>query len=89
MARKKVVTVDMMKVRRAAPKSPFLGWGYEQTRKTSTDATSPRLLSYRSCVAGSLAGKEFASLKEVQEAFQEAAGKCKIEAEKKPTVPKE
>ena len=89
MGRKKVVTVDMMKVRRVAPKTPFLNWGYEQTRKVTTDATSPRLLAYRGCVAGELSGKEFDSLKDVQEAFQEAAAKCKVEAAKKPTVPKE
>ena len=78
MARRKVVTVPMMKIKRKAPKSPFLGWGYEQIRKVTTEATSPTLLKYRSCVASKLSGKKFSSLKEVQEAFREAAHECKV-----------
>jgi len=77
MARRKVVVTPMFKYTREAPKTPFLGWGYTAIRKESTEATSPRLLKYRSCVAGELKGKTFANLKEVQEAFRAAAHKCK------------
>jgi len=79
MARRKVVVTPMFKYKREAPKSEFLGWGYTAIRKESTEATSPRLLKYRSCVAGQLKGKTFGSLKEVQEAFREAAHKCKAQ----------
>jgi len=77
MARRKVVTVPMFKYERRAPKTPFLGWGRYAIRKATTEATSPRLLKYRECIAGELSGKKFANLKEVQEAFREAAHKCK------------
>jgi len=86
MARTKVVVLDMMKVKRNAPKVPFLGWGYTQTRKTSTVAESPRLLAYRSCIGGGMAGKTFEDMKGVQSAFQALTGTCKVEAEKKPTI---
>lgn len=77
MARKKVITTPMFKYRRKAPTTPFLGWGYTAVRKATTEATSPRLLKYRSCIAGEMAGKSYANLKEVQEAFRGAAHKCK------------
>jgi len=75
MARTKVITTPMFKYKRSAPKSPFLGWGYVAVRKESTEATSPRLLKYRSCVAGEMSGKS-GNLKEIQEAFRAAAHKC-------------
>lgn len=77
MARRKVVSTEMMTVERATPKKPFLGWGKYATRKLRTRASSPRLLKYRGCVAGELAGKTFADLKGVQEAFASAAHSCK------------
>jgi hypothetical protein len=76
MARRKVVTTEMMTVKREAPKTPFLGWGYEARRKLTTRAKSPRLLKYRSCVAGEMSGKS-GTLREIQEAFKSAAAKCK------------
>ncbi len=88
MARKNVITTPMFKYRRSAPKTPFLGWGYVAVRKARTVATSPRLLSYRSCMAGALAGKKFANLKEVQEAFQRQAPECAKAAATKKTIPK-
>ena len=42
MARRKVVTVPMMEVKREAPDTEFLGWGYKQIRKVTSEATSPR-----------------------------------------------
>jgi len=86
MARKAVITATMFKYRRRAPKTPFLGWGYTAVRKARTVATSPRLLSYRACIAGELSGKKFANLKEIQTAFKTAAPRCASEAAKKPTV---
>ena len=77
MARRKVITVPMFKYRREAPKTPFLGWGYVAVRKATTEATSPRLLKYRACIAGKMKGRSFANLKEVQEAFRAAAHECK------------
>ena len=88
MARRKVITVPMFKYRREAPKSPFLGWGYTAIRKATTEATSPRLLAYRSCIASKLAGRKFANLKEVQEEFRRIAPECAREAASKPTIPK-
>ena len=88
MARNKVVTATMFMYVRRAPKSEFLGWGYRAIRKASTIATSPRLLKYRSCIAGKLAGKKFDNLKKVQEAFRKAAAECKEEAASYPTIPK-
>jgi len=77
MARRKVVVTPMFKYEREAPKTPFLGWGKYAIRKETTVATSPRLLKYRSCIAGFMSGKKFANLKEVQEAFRKAAHECK------------
>ena len=77
MARRKVISTEMMRYERSPPKSPYLGWGKFATRKLTTRATSPRLLKYRSCIASKLAGKNFANLKEVQEAFRKAAHECK------------
>ena len=88
MARRKVITATMFKYRREAPKTPFLGWGYTAIRKATTEATSPRLLAYRACIAGKLAGKDFANLKEVQETFRSVAKECAAEARSKPTIPK-
>jgi hypothetical protein len=75
----------MFKYRRSAPKSPFLGWGYVATRKARTVATSPRLLKYRSCMAGALAGKKYANLKDIQTAFKTQAPTCAKEASGSPT----
>jgi hypothetical protein len=80
MTRKNVITATMFKYRRSAPKSPFLGWGYVAVRKARTIATSPHLLSYRSCIAGSLVKPEGApkeTLEAIQTKFREAAHKCK------------
>lgn len=77
MARRKVIPVDMMRYERDAPKTPYLGWGKFAVRKTTTRATSPVLLKYRSCVAGEMAGKTYANLKAVQESFRAAAHTCK------------
>jgi hypothetical protein len=76
----------MFKYRRRAPKTPFLGWGYTAIRKARTVATSPRLLSYRGCMAGALVGKKYANLKEIQTAFKTTAPTCAAEAAKKPTI---
>lgn len=78
MARRNVITTPMFRYKRKAPESPFLGWGYEATRKAHNVTRSKILAKYRSCVAGKLAGKDFANLKAVQEAFREAAHACKI-----------
>jgi hypothetical protein len=67
----------MMEVSRTTPKTPFLGWGPKAIRKLTTKAKSPRLLKYRSCLAGSLAGKSYTNLAAVQTAFTEAAHACK------------
>jgi len=85
MARRKVIATEMMKIKRRAPKTPFLGWGYIQIRKLSTEATSPRLLKYRSCVAGVMSGKS-GTLKDIQQAFKDAAPKCAGEARGAPTI---
>jgi len=77
MARRNVITVPMFKYRREAPDTPFLGWGYTAVRKATTEATSEKLLKYRSCIAGKLKGQKFANLKAVQEKFREAAHACK------------
>jgi len=66
----------MFKYRRRSPKTPFLGWGHIAVRKATTEATSPRLLKYRSCIAGEMAGKKYDNLKAVQEAFRRAAKAC-------------
>ena len=44
--------------------------------KETTEATSPKLLAYRSCVAGMMSTAS-GSLKEVQTKFREAAHSCK------------
>lgn len=77
MARKHVISTEMMTYERKAPKTPFRGWGYTATRKLHTRATSPRLLKYRGCVASELTGKSFPDLKGVQDAFEAAAHACK------------
>ena len=66
----------MFKYRRSAPKGPFLGWGFTAIRKESTEATSPKLLGYRSCVAGIMAGST-GTLESIQTKFRETAHKCK------------
>lgn len=76
MARRNVICTPMFKYRRAAPKTPFLGWGYTAIRKESTEATSPKLLGYRSCVAGLMSGAS-GNLKDIQEKFRETAHSCK------------
>lgn len=86
MARRKVIVTPMFKYKRSAPKTPFLGWGYVATRKATTEATSPRLLKYRSCMAGALAGKKYANLAEIQKTFRETAPKCASEARAAPTI---
>jgi hypothetical protein len=88
MARRNVVVVTMFKYRRSAPKTPFLGWGYTAIRKARTSATSPRLLKYRSCMAGALAGKKYANLKDIQTAFKTTAPTCAKEASGAKTIPK-
>jgi len=85
LARRNVITAVMFKYRRSAPKTPFLGWGYVATRKARTVATSPRLLAYRGCMAGALAGKKYANLKDIQTAFKTQAPTCAKEAASKPT----
>jgi hypothetical protein len=85
MARKNVVAATMMRYRRRAPKTAFLGWGYEAVRKIRTVARSPRLLAYRSCMAGALAGKK-GTLKDIQTAFKTQAPTCAKEAAGKPTI---
>lgn len=77
MARRKVITTPMFKYERSPPKSEYLGWGKYAIRKATTEATSPRLLKYRACIAAALGGKKYANLKEVQEAFRRAAHECK------------
>jgi len=52
-------------------------WGTHAIRKVTTKATSPKLLNYRSCVAGELRGKDFDNLADVQEAFYKATQECK------------
>ena len=86
MARKAVITATMFKYRRRAPRTPFLGWGYIAIRQARTVATSPRLLAYRSCMAGALAGKKYTNLKGIQEAFKTQAPTCAREAAAKPTI---
>ncbi|MEM1659460.1 MAG: hypothetical protein QXK94_10550 [Candidatus Jordarchaeales archaeon] len=88
MARRKVVTVEMMKYERTPPKTPYLAWGKYAIRKLTTIAESPRLLAYRNCIAREMTGKKFANLKEVQETFKEIAKKCAEEAKKEEAKPK-
>ena len=76
MARRNVITVPMFKYKRKTPATEFLGWGNVAVRKATTEATSPRLLKYRSCIAAKMAGKH-GSLKDIQEAFRAAAHACK------------
>lgn len=77
MARRHVVSTEMMKVERKTPKGAYLGWGKYAIRKLTTNASSPKLLKYRGCVGGELSGKTFSDLKGVQEAFRDAAHACK------------
>ena len=87
MTRRKVIPTPMMEYERSPPETPYLGWGKRAIRKLTTKATSERLLKYRSCVAGKMRGETFANLKEVQEAFRDAAHECKAgkaKAKKKP-----
>lgn len=90
MARRKVITVEMMKYERAYPKTEFLGWGPIAVRKLTTVATSPRLLAYRGCIAREMKafkagaekeGKKL-TLKDIQSKFKEIASKCAEEAKK-------
>lgn len=76
MARRNVICTPMFKYRRSAPKGEFLGWGYTAIRKETTEATSPKLLSYRSCMAGAMSGAS-GSLKDIQTKFRETAHSCK------------
>lgn len=76
MARRNVICTPMFKYRRSAPSTPFLGWGYTAIRKESTEATSPKLLAYRSCMAGGMSGKS-GTLEVIQTAFRELAHSCK------------
>lgn len=76
MARRNVITTPMFKYRRAAPKTPFLGWGFTAIRKETTEATSPKLLAYRGCVAGAMSGAR-GTLEAIQTKFRESAHACK------------
>lgn len=87
MARRQVITTPMFKYRRSAPKTPFLGWGFTAIRKESTEATSPKLLAYRSCVAGVMSGAG-GTLEAVQTKFREAAHACKSKVAAMATVRK-
>lgn len=84
MARRQVITTPMFKYRRSAPKTPFLGWGFTAIRKESTEATSPKLLGYRSCVAGAMSGAS-GTLEAIQTKFREAAHACKAKVASMPT----
>lgn len=70
MARRKVITETFMAIKKPAV------FGGKQIRKVHTEATSPVLLSYRSCIAGKLAGKKFPDYMAVREAFRAAAKEC-------------
>lgn len=87
MARRRVIVTPMFKYKRSAPKSPFLGWGFTAIRKATTEATSPRLLAYRSCMAGGMAGSS-GTLESIQSKFKGLAPTCSSEASKYPTVAK-
>lgn len=76
MARRNVICTPMFKYKRSAPKTPFIGWGYTAIRKESTEATSPKLLAYRSCVAGAMSGAS-GTLADIQTRFRESAHSCK------------
>lgn len=84
MARRQVICTPMFKYRRSAPATEFLGWGFTAIRKETTEATSPKLLAYRSCVAGSMAGAS-GSLKDIQTKFRESAHSCKAKVAGVPT----
>lgn len=73
MARRKVVTETFMAVKKPVT---FSKTG-KQVRKIHTEATSPRLLKYRACIAEALKGQKYADYKAVREAFRTAAHKCK------------
>ena len=88
--RRSVLALPMEIIFRKTPAKLDGGhWGNIAKRLPGkTRATSPRLLSYRACIAGELAGKKPGSIGAVQKAFTEAAAKCKEEAAKKPTIKK-
>jgi len=81
----KKITTPYFKYKRATPANLGGGvWNPIAVRKVTTEATSPRLLSYRACVASGmkaakegLAGKKFATIKAVQDAFKSVAAACK------------
>ena len=73
MARRKVITEVFMAVKKPAV------FGAKQVRKVHTEATSPRLLKYRGCIASEIAGKKFPNYMAVREAFRAAAKKCAAE----------
>lgn len=87
MARRNVICTPMFKYRRSAPKTEFLGWGFTAIRKESTEASSPKLLGYRSCVAGLMSGAS-GSLKDIQTKFRETAHSCKAKVAGLKTVKK-
>ncbi len=87
MARRNVICTPMFKYRRTAPKTEFLGWGFTAIRKETTEATSPKLLAYRSCVAGGMS-RASGSLKVIQEKFRETAHACKAKVAGVKTVKK-
>jgi len=76
VARHNVICTPMFKYRRSAPRGEFLGWGYTAIRKETTEAHSPRLLKYRSCMAGGMSGAH-GSLKDIQTRFRDTAHACK------------
>lgn len=86
MARRNVICTPMFKYYRKAPKTPFLGWGFKAVRKETTEASSPKLLAYRSCVAGEMSGKS-GTLKDIQEAFRATAHSCKAKVAGVATIP--
>jgi len=69
------VATPKYEVKRKTPSTPFLGWGATAYRSARTHATSPRLLKYRSCMAGAMSGKH-GTLADIQTAFRAAAHSC-------------
>lgn len=88
--RRSVVALPMMLMHRKTPETLGGGhWGAIAKRfPGKTRAYSPRLLSYRMCIAGKLKGTKHDSIGAVQAAFTRAAEECKKEAESKPTIKK-
>jgi len=70
LARTKVITTEMMVVKKPA------AFGGRQVRKITTNATSPRLLKYRGCIATAMQGKKYSNYEAVRNAFREAAKTC-------------